>query len=115
VKLQMGVGINSGPAVLGDIGTDHSMSFTVIGHTVNVASRLQSLTRDLQTSILISDSTAQAVGRSSSPDAASTLQVLCDSADISMRGVNQNATVWYNKSRFPLTPSETSKITAEIA
>jgi adenylate cyclase len=105
VKLQMGVGINSGPAVLGDIGTDHSMSFTVIGHTVNVASRLQSLTRDLQTSILISDSTAQAVGRSSTAEAAATLQMLSDSGDISIRGVNRNARVWYSKSRFPLVSS----------
>jgi adenylate cyclase len=114
VKLQMGVGINSGPAVLGDIGTDHSMSFTVIGHTVNVASRLQSLTRDLRTSILVSDSTAQAVGRSSTPEAATTLQMLSDSDDISIRGVSRNARVWYSKSRFPLVACGTSNIGAEI-
>jgi adenylate cyclase len=100
--LQMGVGINSGPAVLGDIGVNHSMSFAVIGHTVNVASRLQTLTRDLKTSILVSDNTMHALRRSSTWGAAEILQVLSESNDLSLRGSNQAARVWYNKSRYPM-------------
>jgi adenylate cyclase len=103
--LQMGVGINSGPAVLGDIGVNHSMSFAVIGHTVNVASRLQSLTRDLQTAILISDSTAQAVRHSGTADAAKILQTLSDSSELAIRGSAQSARVWYNQARYPLAAS----------
>jgi adenylate cyclase len=101
--LQMGIGINSGPAVLGDIGVNHSMSFAVIGHTVNVASRLQSLTRDLQTAILVADSTVQAVGRSRTADAANILQTLCNSSELAIRGSAQSARVWYNQPRYPLT------------
>jgi adenylate cyclase len=101
--LQMGIGINSGPAVLGDIGVNHSMSFAVIGHTVNVASRLQSLTRDLQTAILVSDSTVQAAGRSGTADAAKILQTLSNSSELAIRGSAQGARVWYNQPRYPLT------------
>jgi adenylate cyclase len=100
--LQMGVGINSGPAVLGDIGVHHSMSFAVIGHTVNVASRLQTLTRHVQTSLLVSDKTMDAVRRSLTAGAAEIVRVLSESSDLSIRGSKQGARVWHNKARYPM-------------
>ena len=45
--LAIGIGLNYGPAVIGDVGSAQSLSFTVIGDTVNTASRLQGLTRTL--------------------------------------------------------------------
>jgi adenylate cyclase len=51
--LAIGIGLNYGPAVLGDVGSEHSMSFTVIGDTVNTAARLQGLTRTLQTPMVV--------------------------------------------------------------
>jgi adenylate cyclase len=51
--LAIGIGLNYGPAVLGDVGSEHSMSFTVIGDTVNTASRLQGLTRTLKTPLVV--------------------------------------------------------------
>ena len=41
--IEVGIGIHWGPAVIGDIGTRHTMSFTAIGDTVNTASRLASM------------------------------------------------------------------------
>jgi adenylate cyclase len=55
LPLGIGIGLNYGPAVMGDVGTEHSLSFTVIGDTVNVASRLQGLTRELGTPLIVAD------------------------------------------------------------
>ena len=52
--LRMGVGVHYGQAVLGDIGSARSMAFATVGDTINVASRLQSLTRDLDAVLVAS-------------------------------------------------------------
>jgi adenylate cyclase len=53
--LAIGIGLNYGPAVIGDVGSEQSLSFTVIGDTVNTASRLQALTRNLETPLVVGD------------------------------------------------------------
>jgi len=53
-SLRMGLGLHYGQAVLGDIGSARSMAFATVGDTINVASRLQSLTRDLDVSLVAS-------------------------------------------------------------
>jgi adenylate cyclase len=68
-RLAMGIGLNYGLAVLGDVGSEHSFSFTVIGDTVNTAARLQGLTRSLETPLVVGDPLITAV-RSGGADAA---------------------------------------------
>jgi adenylate cyclase len=61
--LRMGIGLHYGQVVLGDIGSERSMAFATVGDTVNVTSRLQTLTRDLDAVIVASTELVEAVER----------------------------------------------------
>lgn len=58
-NFQAGLGIASGPAVAGRIGTTDQVKVTVFGPVVNLASRLEGMTKQLQASILIDEATAE--------------------------------------------------------
>jgi adenylate cyclase len=65
-RLRLAVGLHHGPVLMGDIGGESRFEFTVLGDTVNVASRLEGLTRDLDAAIVASEATierARATGR----------------------------------------------------
>jgi adenylate cyclase len=56
-SFQIGIGLNSGEAFVGLLGSEHRINYTVIGDNVNLSSRLQDLTKTYKWPILVSAST----------------------------------------------------------
>jgi adenylate cyclase len=59
--IQVGIGINSGNAVVGSLGSERHMEYTAIGETTNTAHCLEAMTKELGVNILISPYTYNAV------------------------------------------------------
>jgi adenylate cyclase len=96
-RIDIGIGVNHGPVVLGDVGSEHSMSFTAIGDTVNTAARLQALTRSLDTPLVVGDAVVQAIQASSPELAAERIGRLEDRGEHNLRGRASSVRIWTRK------------------
>ncbi|MGI9434942.1 MAG: adenylate/guanylate cyclase domain-containing protein, partial [Geminicoccaceae bacterium] len=90
-ELKLSIGIHYGPVVQGDIGGGRRLEFTVLGDTVNVASRLETMTRELATALVISqDMTDQLALEHSPPD----LSGLIEDQPQTIRGRSAKLGIW---------------------
>jgi adenylate cyclase len=60
-RIAIGVGLNSGPVNVGNMGSDKRLAWTVMGDNVNLASRLEGMTKQYRSRVIISESTYEQV------------------------------------------------------
>jgi PAS domain S-box-containing protein len=89
--IRIGVGLHYGEATLGNVGSARRFEHTVVGETVNLASRIETLTRTLDTAILVTDAVVDAVRRESGDGALAGFQQMGSHA---IRGHREPVELW---------------------
>lgn len=91
-ELPVSVGVHFGPVILGDIGSERRLEFATLGDTVNVASRLESATRELGIRMVASDTLVSAIA--SEERRMALCNDLAQRPGLVIRGRNEAVDVW---------------------
>lgn len=92
--VRLSVGVNFGPVVRGDIGTERRLEYAVLGDTVNVTSRLEELTRTLDCAIIASDALVRQLRGSGDPRAEALLADFTKREPQRLRGREAFTELW---------------------
>jgi adenylate cyclase len=101
--IKIGVGIHTGEATCGVVGAERRLEYTLIGDTVNLASRLESTTKELGVPILISEQTSKYLGDE---------YELRSFGEVRVKGKTQNTIVYTVSRKKEAVPSTTATIDA---
>jgi adenylate cyclase len=92
----MGVGLNSGPVMSGQVGSERRIEYTAIGDTTNTAARLEGMTKGSGHQLFVADSTVEAL-----QGQAGDLELV---GDLEVRGRAHGITVWTLPEAKPAAP-----------
>lgn len=92
-EVSLAIGLHYGPAMLGNIGDAQRLEFAVLGDTVNVASRLEKLTRPLDARIVISEAMVAAL-KAENANGLAELEKFTACPNQAIRGLDTEVTVW---------------------
>jgi adenylate cyclase len=85
-SFEMGVGVNSGAVIAGNVGSEQRVEYTAVGDTTNTASRLESMTKDSEAMLFIVDSTRERMH--------SRREMLSPAGEFEVRGRTARLVVW---------------------
>ncbi|MEO9825293.1 MAG: adenylate/guanylate cyclase domain-containing protein [Paracoccaceae bacterium] len=93
VEVRVGIGLSYGTVIAGDIGNDRRLEYSVIGDVVNVASRLEHLTRTMNSPLVVSDDLVTAIEAEGHADIPA-LSRLEGKKSVQVKGRSSAVSVW---------------------
>ena len=107
--LRIGIGIHFGPAIIGEMGYDKATALTAIGDSVNTASRLEAMTKELGVQLVVSETVEEQVGNILADYPTHDVKVRGRQGTLVLRAVDKAADLPVSSARISSKPLKTKK------